>query len=106
MKLAGLTLHLHHSYCYLIAALAAAPILPPPCAHAQSSSPDPAYTVTARAMNSRTWTRTVTTTDPVTGVVSSVTQSYQELENGVCYWGTFPPVRPKLPGSTPRTLSP
>jgi hypothetical protein len=38
-------------------------------------------------MDSRTWTRAVTTTDPVSGMVTSALQSYQELGNGICYQG-------------------
>jgi hypothetical protein len=56
-------------------------------AGAQTASPDGVFSITARDMNSRTWTRIETTTDPVTGWATSSTQSFQELGNGICYQG-------------------
>ena len=85
MKFAGVIYSSTPSYLSLVVILAGALGAATVYTQAQSGPSPGAYNVTARTMDSRTWTRTVITTDPVSGIVTSVPQSYQEVGNGVCY---------------------
>jgi hypothetical protein len=85
MKFAGIRFSSTLSSLSLVVVLAGALGAATVYTHAQSVPSPGAYSVSARTMDSRTWTRSVTTTDPVSGMVTSLPESYQELGNGICY---------------------
>jgi hypothetical protein len=69
MKFAGVIYSSTPSYLSLVVILAGALGAATVYTQAQSGPSPGAYNVTARTMDSRTWTSSVTTTDPVSGVV-------------------------------------
>ncbi len=62
--------------CFIVAALTAA---------AQSVPSDATYSVIERGMDYRIWSKTVTLTDPLSGIVTPQTTTYCELGNGISY---------------------